>query len=206
MPLSWCSGGGALHRRARRCARRVVAVAVTCRRSGFPLDTRTVTGTQGLVGIVIVESKLLMMSLQLVGPSSAQPSSSSKQLRGGGTCCHYWQKGADSLRYYTGTSNRTGLFLGRTQSSFEMKEGFGFVHRQLPTVEGGRGTTKSWSREKMARFLAVAHQGKIWPHFERAARSMSGNGNFPARIPARLIRGGISLYSDVNLLLRHTRD
>jgi hypothetical protein len=32
----------------------VVAVAVTGRRSGFPLDTRAVTGSQGLVGIVIV--------------------------------------------------------------------------------------------------------------------------------------------------------
>jgi hypothetical protein len=52
------------------------------------------------------------------------------------------------------------IALGRTQNSVERKEGFGFVHRQLLTVE---------EPPKVADFGGWA-QGKNRPHFAPLAR------------------------------------
>jgi hypothetical protein len=49
------------------------------------------------------------------------------------------------------------IALGKTQNSFEWKEGFGFAHRQLPTVE----ETPKAGRERKWPILAVAHRAKF---------------------------------------------
>lgn len=49
------------------------------------------------------------------------------------------------------------IALGRTQNSFEREEGFGFVHRQLSTVE----EPPKVGRERKWPILAVAHRAKI---------------------------------------------